>query len=801
MMLNSYYLPIQKPMSLAQRILGLNRSLRPDWELPAHVELLYPYSEASTWSAMEQFYHKYYGDELERVGIFGINPGRFGAGITGVPFTDPIRLEAECGITNDFAKKPELSSEFVYRVVNEWGGPGAFYGQFYIASLSPLGFTKDGKNYNYYDDKKLLRAVEPYIIHNIRAQIELGLSTRVALCMGQGQNMQYFEKLNQQHAFFESILPLPHPRWVMQYRRKRLGEFVTGYVDSLRLARKIILTAAFLITMALSVLAQADYVFWDGPIYTLEAPGAKVEALAVKGERIIFAGPWEEAQQLIGDSTRVVGLHGRTMLPGFTDAHVHPISGGLALMGCNLADIEQPDSMLAVLKNYAAAHPEKPWIQAYNFWLAAFPDGNPKKELLDSIIPGRPVYIVSSDAHSAWVNSRALELAGITASAPNPLNGLIERDERSGEPSGTLREEAMGLVEKLIPPHTPEELAEALRKGLEVANSVGVTNFIEASAREEYIETYLELARRQELTAHVSVSIYGDISKGQECVRQVLGLNEKYADQAPHPPGQMPDLAFGQVKLFMDGVVEGKTAAMLDNYHGDNHRGFPNASPDMAAAVITAFDKAGMQIHVHAIGDRGIRMTLDAFEQARKQNGLRDSRHHIAHLHVIHPDDIPRFRELDVIANFQALWATLEDTYMTDLNYPYLGAERVEWQYPIGTVARSGGRLAFGSDWDVSTMDPFDAMQVAVTRRGPDSVVREPWTPQHLVDVQMVVEGYTKGGAYLTFRENECGTLTVGKLADLIILGRDVFQCPKFELYQTQVLMTMFRGRVVYGGY
>ncbi|MCB9264873.1 MAG: DUF4918 family protein [Lewinellaceae bacterium] len=223
-------------MSFAQRILDFNRRLQPDWKLPGHVELLYPYAEEETWRAMEAFYQKYYDDESSRVAIFGINPGRFGAGVTGVPFTDPIRLETECGIENDFKKKPELSSDFVYRIVNSWGSPSEFYRRFYITSLCPLGFTKDGKNYNYYDDKKLERAVEPHIIDNIRAQIGLGVSDQVALCMGQGQNMKYFERLNQEHGFFRQVLPLPHPRWVMQYRRKRLREFVGLYLEKLRQA-------------------------------------------------------------------------------------------------------------------------------------------------------------------------------------------------------------------------------------------------------------------------------------------------------------------------------------------------------------------------------------------------------------------------------------------------------------------------------------------------------------------------------------------------------------------------------------
>lgn len=562
----------------------------------------------------------------------------------------------------------------------------------------------------------------------------------------------------------------------------------------LPVAVRFSLLVMFLFLNQLPLSAQADFVFWNGPIYPVETTGQGVEALATQGERILFVGTWEEAQTLIDSRTQVVDLQGKTILPGFTDAHVHPLSGGLAMMGCTLSGIESPDSILAFLQQYAAAYPEKTWIQGHNFWLSSFPQGNPHKEQLDAIISDRPVYVSSSDAHSAWVNSKALQLAGITADTPDPINGRIERDPRTGEPTGTLRESAMDLVSHLIPPPTPAELVAGLEKGLAVASANGITNLVEASCSPAYFEAYLTLAQQQALPAHVNLSLYQDISEGVAGVRKILALNEGYYSQI----ASQPDLRLNQVKLFMDGVVEGKTAAMLDPYHEEKHGGAPNTSPDTATAVMLALDKAGMQIHVHAIGDRAIRMTLDAFEKARKVNGIRDSRHHIAHLHVIHPDDIARFRELSVIANFQALWATLDDSYMTDLNFPYLGKERIEWQYPIGSIARSGGSLVFGSDWDVSTMDPFDAMQVAVTRRGPDSVEREPWTPQHLTDVQTVVEGYTRGGAYLTFREQETGTLTVGKLADLIVLDRDVFQVSKFTLYQTEVRMTMFRGKIVY---
>ena len=222
--------------TFGQRVLNFNKSLSPDWSLPDHVELLYPYHEEATWQCMNAFYEKYYKDNNQRIGIFGINPGRFGAGVTGVPFTDPKRLISECGIDNPFPKKPELSSEYIYMLVNGYGGPDTFYQHFYITSLCPLGFTKDGKNYNYYDDKKLEKAVEPHIIHNINAQIELGVSRKVGFILGIGKNMKYFERLNKEEGFFDKVIPLPHPRWVMQYRRKRLEEFLTLSLDKLKSA-------------------------------------------------------------------------------------------------------------------------------------------------------------------------------------------------------------------------------------------------------------------------------------------------------------------------------------------------------------------------------------------------------------------------------------------------------------------------------------------------------------------------------------------------------------------------------------
>jgi predicted amidohydrolase YtcJ len=443
------------------------------------------------------------------------------------------------------------------------------------------------------------------------------------------------------------------------------------------------------------------------------------------------------------------------------------------------------------LKKYAVLHPEKKWILGENLWLAAFLNGNPLKSTLDSIFPDRPVYISSMDGHNAWVNSKALRIAGITKETPDPINGKIERWPGTKEPSGTLRENAMDLVRQHLPAYTDEDRNRALIKAIELANSFGLTTLNEASAGIDYIKAYYRLEKENKLNVHINISIYCDISKGVKEAGRVIDLRDSLMklNSKINP---------NQVKLFMDGVVEGKTAAMLDNYTDDHHHGATNAPYDTALAVILELDKAGMQIHVHAIGDRAIRTTLDGIETALNTNGKKTRRHHIAHLQVIHPNDMSRFKSLDVIANFQALWATWEDTYMTELNRPFLGNERMEWQYPIGTVHKTGARIAFGSDWDVSTQNPFYAIQVAVNRRGPDSIKRDPWTPQHRINLHDVIKGYTANGAYLTYREKETGTLEKGKWADIIVLDQDIFNVDQFAIYKTKVLKTFFKGKLVY---
>jgi predicted amidohydrolase YtcJ len=322
-----------------------------------------------------------------------------------------------------------------------------------------------------------------------------------------------------------------------------------------------------------------------------------------------------------------------------------------------------------------------------------------------------------------------------------------------------------------------------------MARRFGITSIIEASAREKILDAYAALDRSGELTLRVLASLYVDTDKGPSEVDRLRKLRETY--RGSH-------LKSTTAKIFVDGVIESHTAALLEPYldrPGD--RGLPLLEPAAFNALAVALDAAGFQIHVHAIGDRGIRMTLDAMEAADRANGVKDLRHHICHLELIDPTDIPRFKALGVVANFQALWA-YADPYITKLTIPILGPERSRWLYPIGSVARTGAVIAGGSDWSVSSANPLDAIQVAVTRRGPNEPPGQAWLPDELVDLPTMLTAYTTSGAYLSHDENVRGTITEGKLADLILLDKDLFKIPASEIHTAKVLLTFFEGREVY---
>ncbi len=445
--------------------------------------------------------------------------------------------------------------------------------------------------------------------------------------------------------------------------------------------------------------------------------------------------------------------------------------------------------MLEAVRKYAAAHPEAKWIRGGGWELPLFPNGNPSKALLDRVVPDRPVYLSATDGHSVWVNSKALALAGVTKATPDPPHGRIERDPATGEPSGALREDAADLVGRLLPPHSTKELEAGLRKALRTANGFGLTSLQEASASEEELQAYAAADAAGTLTARVCASIYVDPDKGLSEVARAKALRGRFRGKR---------LRADSVKIFADGVLETRTAAVLEPYIGfGDDRGKANLTPETFKALATALDKDGFQIHVHAIGDRGIRDTLDALEAAEKANGRRDARHHIAHIELIEPPDIPRFRQLGVVANFQPLWAN-GDKYITEMTEPTLGPERSRWIYPIASVIAAGGVTAFGSDWSVSSMNPLDGIEVAVTHREPSKGPGPAWLPQEQIALPEAIAGYTIRGAYLDFTEKETGSIEVGKAADLIVVDKNLFEIPPSKIHEAKVLWTLLEGKEVY---
>jgi predicted amidohydrolase YtcJ len=533
----------------------------------------------------------------------------------------------------------------------------------------------------------------------------------------------------------------------------------------------------------------AEVILKNGAVYTLNSSRPWAEAVAISGGKIVFVGPNTKVGKYRDGKTTVLDLAGRIVLPGFQDSHVHLVSGGVELGQCNLNDLQTKEEIVAKIRSYAESNPQKNWIVGGGWALPVFPEANPSKEELDAVVSGRPAFLSAADGHSAWVNSRALKLAGVTAKTPDPENGRIERKPGTNEPSGTLREAAMGVVSRLIPEPTAEEYLNGLRAGLALANRFGITSIIEASADDPILDAYAELDRSGDLTVRVLACIYVDPGKGPAQVEELVKKRERYRGRI---------LKATAAKIFADGVIESHTAALLEPYldrPGDP--GKPILESEELNRLAIAIDKAGFQIHVHAIGDRAVRMTLDAIEAARKVNGPRDGRHHIAHLELIDPADIPRFSQLGVVANFQALWA-YPDTYITQLTEPILGPERSSRLYPIGSVVRSGGLFAGGSDWSVSSLNPLDAIQVAVTRWDPLGPAGPAWLPQELVDLPTAVAAYTKNGAFLSFEEKTRGSIEPGKAADLVVLDRNLFKIPLQEIHAVRVVLTILEGRVIY---
>jgi hypothetical protein len=533
-----------------------------------------------------------------------------------------------------------------------------------------------------------------------------------------------------------------------------------------------------------------DLIVYNAKVYGGGGSGGFHEAVAVRGNTIFRVGSNREIKRMGRRQTVVIDAHGGAVVPGFNDSHVHFASGSLGLAEINLLDATTTEQVSAKIKAYAAAHTDAPWITGRGWYYTAFTGGLPTRQLLDQLIPDRPAYITAYDGHSAWANTTALKAAGITRATPNPKNGIVVKDA-AGEPTGVLKESAMALVRSFVPKPDRAARLDALRAGIREAHRFGVTSVQNASGTPEEIDLWGELRRTNDLRLRMYHALSADAEFDEAMADRFEETRRTYGDDAL--------LKAGVVKLMVDGVIEGHTAAMLEPYANRSTKGLPNFTADELNRVVALLDKRGWQIMIHAIGDAGIRMSLDAYEAAARANPApaRGRRHRIEHIESIDPADIPRFGKLGIIAAFQPFHAN-PDPSMGTVWSENIGPERAAHGWLWHSIATAGGRLSFGSDWPVVTIDPRVGLQVAVNRLSPKGEPRGGWLPEQKLPLAAALDAYTSGAAYASFDEQRKGTLARGMLADLVVLSTDIFDAPTERLLDAKVDVTIFDGKVVY---
>jgi predicted amidohydrolase YtcJ len=541
----------------------------------------------------------------------------------------------------------------------------------------------------------------------------------------------------------------------------------------------------------------ADTVFVGGSV--LVDGTSRRGAVAVRGGRIMLVGSDEDVRATVGSATEVVDVSGGLVTPGFQDAHAHPLAAGVDLLRCDLNDSVSEQHTLARIAAYGAAHPDVPWILGSGWSMSDFANGTPTRQALDAVVADRPALLSNADGHGSWANSKALELAGLDASTPDPPDGRIERDEH-GFPQGTLHEGAAALVQHLAPLPTPDEQLAGLLRAQEVMFSSGITAWQDAAVgalfgQPDSLPVYLRAHESGALRARVVAALWWDRARGADQVDELVERREAALEVG---------FRATSVKIMQDGVVENFTAGLLDTYLDrcgcpTNNHGLSFVDPVALREHVTALDAAGFQVHFHALGDRAVREALDAIEAALTRNGRTDGRHHLAHLQVVAPEDVPRFVALGASANIQPLWAAHEPQ-MDDLTIPFLGDDRAALQYPFGDLVAAGAHLAAGSDWPVSSPNPLLGAHVAVNRvlpraRGAEA---EPFYPRNRIDLATALGAYTAGSAYVNHLDDVSGRLEPGLLADLAVLDHDPFAGPPDEIGSTRVVATYVEGRSVF---
>jgi hypothetical protein len=554
----------------------------------------------------------------------------------------------------------------------------------------------------------------------------------------------------------------------------------------------VLLLVCILATSACSrqQMAPADTVLTHARIYTVNPKEPWAQAMAVRAGKIIAVGSNKEIAAYQGSSTKVIDAKEHMVLPGLVDAHVHFMAGSAVMQQVSLNEARTVAEFQQVIKDYVAAHPDNKWIQGMGWVYSIFgKNGLPDKRLVDEVVPDRPVYLLAYDGHTSLANSKALQAAGISRKTPDPPAGIIVRDPVTGEPTGVLKEAAGKLVAKIIPQPTHEEERDLLTKAIRYASSLGLTRLISAGADAERVELFDEIRQRGNLTTRFTMARFVNAPVTPDAVKVLEQNRKKYSDEW---------IDAGQVKFLLDGVIEAHTAAMLEPYENDPaNRGQLYFDADKYKESVLLLDRLGFPISTHAIGDRTIRLALDAYEAANKSNRRTGARDRIEHIEAPNAEDIPRFGKLDVIAGMQPLHATPD--FNTLNNWAgSIGPRRAQHGFPWHSILAGGATLSFGSDWPVVTLSPWPGLQMLLIRETPEGTPAGGWLPGERLTLEQAIQGYTMGGAIAARRDKTEGSIEVGKLADAIIISQDLFKIAPNQIGKTKVLLTLVGGKAVY---
>lgn len=554
------------------------------------------------------------------------------------------------------------------------------------------------------------------------------------------------------------------------------------------------MTRILLITLLVTLIScrkePVDLVLLNGKIWTAERPDSFVEAVAIRGNQIVLTGSSSSLSSLKGPGTRVINLEGKLVIPGFNDAHVHFLSGVMGFLEADLSESKTPARIVETVTAFATSHPEKTWITGRGWQYTWFPSGLPTAEDFAGIPTDRPVYLRSYDGHSAWANQKALELAGVTAQSKPPTAGTVVVDSK-GKLTGALLEGAQDLVSALVPKPSREDQLNALREGMTLAAKLGLTTLQNASGSLDELSLYEELAASNSLTVRYAAALSVDEHTTEA---DLTAYKEKRTALEGHPL-----LRADAIKFMLDGVIESHTAAMLEPYDDmpESNGGFTLPLEDYKK-LVTRLDKEGYRLYTHGLGDRAVRESLNAYENAAHENGERPRRHRIEHIENINPEDIPRFVSLGVMPSMEPIHA---DPGAMGVWEKAIGPERLPFSFAWNSILSTGAMLVYSSDWPACiALDPIRGIHVAVNRRTPDGFPAEGWVAGQKITIAQALSAYTKAGSYSSFEENVKGQLKAGYLADMIVLSDDLFTIDPMKIASTRVVMTIFDGKVIFEG-